>query len=135
MSQLTPFWLGHYLGLPYHENGRDRSGLDDWGLYRLISAEQFNIALPSGTSAPREARLKTVLGSFVEIYGPPCIGDAIVIGELKSPLVGMYIGGMRMLTNASNTKHRSSFTYGYGNMLPHVKVFRYKGFHDSHTEY
>lgn len=29
-TDIVPFWVGHYLGLPYSIKGRDRSGLDDW---------------------------------------------------------------------------------------------------------
>jgi len=40
-----PIWVGHYLGIPYKPRGMDRGGVDDWGLTRLITAEQFGYSL------------------------------------------------------------------------------------------
>jgi cell wall-associated NlpC family hydrolase len=42
-----PIWAGRYIGLPFRDHGRDRNGLDCWGLARLVLAEQFGLALPS----------------------------------------------------------------------------------------
>lgn len=40
-------WWNDYLGLPYVANGRERKGLDCWGLVRLVHAEVFDNELPS----------------------------------------------------------------------------------------
>ena len=42
-----PAWVNGYVGIPWRELGRDRDGCDCWGLFRLIMAERFGVALPA----------------------------------------------------------------------------------------
>lgn len=40
-------WAVDYVGLPFLQHGRDRNGIDCWGLVCLVYAEHFSKDLPS----------------------------------------------------------------------------------------
>lgn len=41
------YWWNDYVGIPYVERGRDRAGVDCWGLVRMVHREVFGRELPS----------------------------------------------------------------------------------------
>ena len=102
-----PIWAGHYIGLPFKDHGRDTSGLDCWGLVRLVLAEQFGVALPSYI---REYERTTQVEKISDLIkresfkwrlikqGDEICGDVIVLRVRGQPMhVGMVIGDKQML--------------------------------------
>lgn len=48
-------WSNDYVGLPFVDGGRDRGGVDCWGLIRLVLKDQCEIEVPSyGTIAAKD---------------------------------------------------------------------------------
>jgi cell wall-associated NlpC family hydrolase len=64
-----PFWVANYVGLPWRVLGRDRTGLDCYGLVRLVLAERCGLALPlldgGGWHGHREPVVIDALASFI----------------------------------------------------------------------
>jgi cell wall-associated NlpC family hydrolase len=103
----VPIWAGRYIGLPFMERGRDRGGLDCWGLVRLIMAEQFMIALPCFAREYDRTADSDVIGGIVRREAPQWraipageeeLGDVIVLRMRGAPMhVGTVIGDGQML--------------------------------------
>lgn len=136
----VPIWAGHYIGLPFQDHGRDRSGLDCWGLVRLVIAEQFNIALPShiheyqrttqvdkiSQLIDREAKKWRVIAA-----GHEACGDVIVLRVRGRPMhVGLVMGDQQMLhieLGINSVLER----YGSSRWAERIYGFyRYKGIED-----
>lgn len=102
-----PLWAGRYIGLPFRDHGRDRSGLDCWGLVRLVLAEQFGHMLPSLTQDYAHSRAAGAISELIlrEIplwhsipAGEEKAGDVIVLRLNGKPLhVGAVLGDKQML--------------------------------------
>lgn len=103
----VPIWAGHYIGLPFRDHGRDRSGLDCWGLVRLVMAEQSGIALPSFAESYKHTSDAGAIGDIVAREcerwrsipaGQETCGDVIVLRLFGRPLhVGTVLGDGAML--------------------------------------
>ncbi len=108
MPPALPEWVSQYLGIPYRELGRDRSGCDCWGLLALIWREQFGRDLPDYTR-PRwiEGANPSVIGSgaaeyasqFVRVEpGNELLGDGVLLRMRGHPLhVGLVLAPGWML--------------------------------------
>ena len=100
--------LSEYIGLPFKERGRDRSGLDCWGLLRLILQEQFNADLPCHSedyeSTWRSKQVAPLIKVKKDQYGQQIVkgreqpGDVALFNILGRPMhVGLVVGEKKML--------------------------------------
>jgi cell wall-associated NlpC family hydrolase len=62
---VIPAWVAAYVGLPFREYGRDRDGVDCWGLCRLVWAERFGITVPSYSDHYTSTEDREELGRLV----------------------------------------------------------------------
>lgn len=102
-----PIWAGRYIGLPFKEHGRDATGLDCWGLVRLVLHEQFGYPLPSYTQeykSPYDVRgVSALIGREAQKWQPVKSGtekcaDVIVLRLRGQPLhTGLVLGDGTML--------------------------------------
>ena len=101
MTNTAP-WAKNYIGIPFVSGGRDRSGLDCYGLLRLVLSEQFGKELPAlsseyssaddfiETEKVLSAHRPLLAGRQVESPEP---GDICVIKYMGFPShVGIYVG-------------------------------------------
>jgi cell wall-associated NlpC family hydrolase len=103
----VPIWAGRYIGLPFLDHGRERSGVDCWGLVRLVMAEQYSRALPSLVCDYRHSARVEDVGKLIarEIprwnavkAGAEVAGDVIVLRLRGVPMhVGVVLGDGQML--------------------------------------
>ncbi|WP_291299285.1 NlpC/P60 family protein [Elioraea sp.] len=104
---MVPAWAAEYVGLPFAECGRDRSGCDCWGLVRLVLAEVFDAEVPSylggyAHTADRQAVAATVaraLPDWTPVLGvPERAGDVALFRLMGQPThVGLVVAPGWML--------------------------------------
>src|SRR5262249_24720458 len=102
-------WVALYVGLPFRSLGRDRAGVDCWGLVHLIYREVLRLEVPSYSEDYVTAYDCNEIGELVgrETYcskwkpipfGEECVGDVILIRLNGHPShTGIVIGGRRFL--------------------------------------
>ena len=105
MAQL-PQWVAQYIGLAFTSLGRTReSGVDCWGLVRLVYREQFAIELPSGEGTYENTRENEKLSEIIErdneIFDPvtaPLTFDLVLLRLMGFPChVGIIAAPAMML--------------------------------------
>lgn len=103
----VPIWAAHYIGIPFKDHGRDRKGLDCWGLVRLVYDEAFGIALPSYAGEYEHTKNVRQISALIDRVsqswkpiepGKEKLGDVIVLRVRGAPMhVGTVLGDRQML--------------------------------------
>jgi len=90
--------------LPWRLGGRDRGGLDCWGLARLIWAERFGWQAPAyDTDYQQREQMAGLVATGVEADGwcevdRPRVGDAVLCRLAHLPChVGVFVGRTSMV--------------------------------------
>ncbi len=128
MTPVLPIWAAHYIGIPFADHGRNREGLDGWGIVRLICAEQFGIALPSFQKLVNYQvlddisgwrHLKTIRREEVKV------GDIafFLTGKKGNPDFGLCIGSDRMII-CPRTRESSIIDYSSKEWMKDVIGFK-----------
>ena len=107
MSELVPAWAADYIGLPFREHGRDRTGADCWGLVVLIASERFSLRLPSCVAGYASTRDADDVGRLVrgqmDLWrevprGAEQAGDVVLMRLMNQPMhVGLVVARGWML--------------------------------------
>jgi len=104
-------WVNKYLDVPFVERGRDRDGVDCWGLVRLVLMEQFGINVPRYDGEYMSTSENELLAGIVERErggwvsvepGEEQCGDVVLLAITGFPChVGIVVDDGMML-NARN---------------------------------
>ncbi|MGL4962320.1 MAG: C40 family peptidase [Inquilinus sp.] len=87
-------WSDAYVGLPWASGGRDREGLDCWGLCRLVLAEQRGVALPSYAGDYADAREREQIAALIEGRPADLVRPVPAGQEQECDLILLRRGGL-----------------------------------------
>lgn len=107
-------WANRYVGIPFVDRGRDMTGLDCWGLVRIVMREQAGIELPLLAAVPADdpraisaAIVAETNSEWSEIDEPQELDVAVlwsVVGVRRLELhVGIVAGRRLLLHTEINT--------------------------------
>lgn len=65
VAPVTAHWSASYVGLPYRDKGRARSGADCWGLAVIVYGEQLGITLPHYDAAYQSAAERREIAALI----------------------------------------------------------------------
>ena len=63
-------WTRDWVGIPFLDRGRDRAGLDCWGLLRLVEREVFGVEVPSFSGDYGDVRDHARIAELIEANLP-----------------------------------------------------------------
>lgn len=95
-----------YVGIPFRMGGRDRNGVDCYGLIYLAYLEEYGIELPRYDGVPNGAERAEVTNMLIDgaRYGgkwqrveDPRTGDVVELKLLRVSHIGLYVEPGMML--------------------------------------
>lgn len=100
--------LAKYVGLPYKPGGRDRDGIDCYGLVWLFYRDELGIALPRYEGSPDLAEMEEVSriihgiednsGYWIQVPREEAVlGDVVDVSLMGGFHVGIFIPKTKML--------------------------------------
>jgi len=103
---MLPAWAADYVGLPYATHGRERAGIDCWGLVRLVLAEVFHAELPDYADRYADGNDWGAIGTAVRDgladgwtrVEQPRAGDLLILSIAARPWhCGLMLGPLHFL--------------------------------------
>jgi hypothetical protein len=127
-------WYNKYVGIPYTELGRDKTGVDCWGLARLVYREEFGTELPDFSELYTTTSDQDLTSSLIEQYrdGWELVQDMVpgdlvcfrILGHISH--IGIYVGDSKFIharegidqvvvesLNSTQWQHRVAGFYRY----------------------
>lgn len=130
-------WAKDYVGIPFRFGGRDRRGLDCYGLVVLVYREQFGIELPDYlTHYGPEPTRHTLQRTYETALSQPCwqltkrprTGDVVLLKVFGLPIhCGLVVGQHTMLNTRIDVASCLERLDGFQWRDRVVGYFRYDG--------
>lgn len=109
-----PFWVKHYIGIPFVSGGRSiREGLDCYGLFRIVQNYHYGKNLPLLSGVYEDANNSCETEKLFKKHRPliagikakePFPGCGVILRYQGHPLhIGTYVGGGYILHTLNNT--------------------------------
>lgn len=84
-------WVADYISIPFVDGGRDRRGVDCWGLVQLVYRDRLGVELPdygeiSASDLLRIAkRMKQDVASWIKVEEPKALDVVLMLGTPTGP--------------------------------------------------